>query len=138
MSGLAIKNLADMNKFNVCGVKNVDYGTLNKLLKIQEHNTIKDVMFNIKTKECDVFVAEGVVMRYGQRADQYQVPPVGCIRLAGTEKSYHIAVSKHVPNASNFVGQIQQKIGALGKDIAVLAEDYDVSPIRCQQTININ
>ena len=24
-------------------------------------------MFNIKAKECDVFVAEGVLMRYGQR-----------------------------------------------------------------------
>lgn len=138
MSGLGIKNLADMNKFNVCGVKNVDYSALNKQLKIQEHNTIKDVMFNIKAKECDVFVAEGVLMRYGQRANQYQVPPVGCIRLSGTEKSYHIAVSKHVPNASNFVGQIQQAIGTLSKDIAVLAEEYDVNPIKCQQTLNIN
>jgi hypothetical protein len=35
-----------------------------------------------------VFVAESVSMRYGQRANQYQVPPVGCVRLAGTEKTY--------------------------------------------------
>jgi hypothetical protein len=34
----------------------------NKQLKIQEHNTIKDVMFNIKAKECDVFVIEYVIV----------------------------------------------------------------------------
>jgi len=139
MTGLAVKNLADVNKFKVCGIKDADYGILEKHLKIQNHNTIKDVIFNIKTKDCDVFVAEGVLMRYGQRADQYQVPPVGCIRLNGTEKSYHIAVAKHVPNATTLVGQIQQTVNVtLAKDIVTLAEEYDVNPSRCQQTLNVN
>jgi hypothetical protein len=78
-------------------------------------------------------------MRYGQRADQYQVPPVGCIRLAGTEKSYHIAVAKHIVNAPNLVSQIQQTMTTtLAKDILALAEEYDVNSSRCQQTINVN
>lgn len=139
MTGLGVKTLSEVNKFKVCGVKDVDYGALNKQFKIQNYNSIKDVIFNIKNKECDVFIAEGVLMRYGQRADQYQVPPVGCIRLAGTEKSYHIAVAKHVPNAANLVSQIQQTImTTLAKEIAALAEEYDVNPSRCQQTLNVN
>lgn len=139
MTGLGVKTLADVNKFKVCGIKDFDYGGLNKHFKIQGYNSIKDVMFNIKAKECDVFIAEGVLMRYGQRADQYQVPPVGCIRLAGTEKSYHIAVAKHVVNAPNLVSQIQQTMtSTLAKDILALAEEYDVNPSRCQQTLNAN
>lgn len=139
MTGLGVKTLSEVNKFKVCGVKDVDYGALNKQFKIQNYNSIKDVIFNIKNKECDVFIAEGVLMRYGQRADQYQVPPVGCIRLAGTEKSYHIALAKHVPNAANLVSQMQQTMmTTLAKDISALAEEYDVNPSRCQQTLNVN
>jgi hypothetical protein len=74
MTGLGIKSLSEANKFKVCGVKNVDYGAVSKALNIQALNSIKDAVFNIKTKECEVFVAESVSMRYGQRANQYQVP----------------------------------------------------------------
>lgn len=138
MTGLDAKNLADVNKFKVCGVKGVNYGAVAKNLKIHELNSIKDVMFNIKSKECDVFVAEGVLMRYGQRANQYQVPPVGCVRLAGTEKSYHFAIAKHVPNAVEIHAKLQQALNMMNSDLIVLADEYDVNPIRCQQSFNVN
>lgn len=137
MTGLGVKALADVNQFKLCGVKNTDYGTLSKTLKIHTFNSIKDVVFNVKSKECDVFVAEGVSMRYGQRANQYQVPPVGCIRLAGTEKTYHIGVAKHVVGATTLVSHIQQALAALSTETTELAEKYDVNPTSCQQTLNI-
>ncbi|MFO1391076.1 MAG: transporter substrate-binding domain-containing protein [Agitococcus sp.] len=138
MTGLNIKSLSEANKFKICGIKNYDYGTVSKILTIQAHNTLKDIMFNVKTKECDVFIAESVSMRYGQRANQYQVPPVGCIRLAGTEKTYHIGVAKHTVAAAQVVSSMNKALAALGKDVASLAEEYDINPTSCQQTFNIH
>ncbi|MBK7299453.1 MAG: transporter substrate-binding domain-containing protein [Moraxellaceae bacterium] len=138
MTGLGIKSLSEANKFKVCGVKNVDYGAVSKALNIQALNSIKDAVFNIKTKECEVFVAESVSMRYGQRANQYQVPPVGCVRLAGTEKAYHIGVAKHVVGAATVVASMQKALLESAKEMASLAEEYDINPTTCQQTLNIN
>ena len=96
-------------------------------------------MFNIKTKECDVFVAESVAMRYGQRANQYQVPAVGCIRLAGTEKSYHIGIAKHLIHGAALITRIQQALNTtVAKDMAALAEEYDITATQCQQTLKLN
>lgn len=138
MTGLGVKTLAEVNKFKVCGVKNHDYTMLEKKLNIQSLNTIKDAVFNIKTKECEVFVAESVSMRYGQRANQYQVPPVGCVRLAGTEKTYHIGVAKHVVGAATLVAGMQKALLESAKEVADLAEEYDINPTPCQQTLQIN
>ena len=138
MTGLDVKKLSEVNKFKICGLKNYDYGAVSKILNIQAHNTFKDIMFNVKTKECDVFIAESVSMRYGQRANQYQVPPVGCIRLAGTEKSYHIGVAKHTIGAAQIVSSMQKALAVLGKEVTSLAEEYDINPTPCQQTFNIH
>ena len=139
MTGLGVKTLAEVNKFKVCGLKSADYGAVSKTLKIHDFNSIKDVMFNIKTKECDVFVAESVAMRYGQRANQYQVPAVGCIRLAGTEKSYHIGIAKHVMDGAALITRIQQALNTtVAKELAALAEEYDITATQCQQTLKLN
>ena len=138
MTGLGIKTLAEANKFKVCAVKNDDYSALAKKLNIHAVKTIKDAVFNIKTKECDVFVAESVSMRYGQRANQYQVPPVGCVRLAGTEKTYHIGLAKHVVGAAALMANMQKALLDSTKEMAALAEEYDINPAPCQQTLQIN
>jgi hypothetical protein len=76
---------------------------LEKKLNIQSLNTIKDAVFNIKTKECDVFVAESVSMRYGQRANQYQVPSCGMCAFSRYRKnlSYRISQTRCGRNCLN-------------------------------------
>ncbi len=141
MTGLGVKSLADVAKLKVCGVNGYDYGALAKHLKIKTLENVKDAVFELKDKSCDAFVAEGVVMRYGQRVNSYQVPPVGCIRLDGTSKSYHIGMAKHVVNASALMAKIQQQLttmSAKGGAIAKLAETYDVNTIACQQTLSVS
>ena len=140
MTGLGVKSLADVAKFKACGVSGYDYGSVGKSLKIKLLESVKDAVFELKHKTCDVFVAEGVVMRYGQRMNNYQVPPVGCVRLEGTSRSYHIGIAKHVVGASALLGKIQQQFIAPStkKTIVTLAETYDVNTIACQQTLRVS
>lgn len=138
MTGLGVKSLADVAKLKVCGVSGYDYGALSKHLKIKTLETVKDAVYELKDKSCDVFAAEGVVMRYGQRLNNYQVPPVGCIRVEGTAKTYHIGIAKHVVNANIVVGKIQQQLASAKSVMAKLAETYDVNAIPCQQTLSTN
>jgi ABC-type amino acid transport substrate-binding protein len=132
--------LVDVAKFKACGVSGYDYGSVGKSFKIKLLDNVKDAVFELKDKSCDVFIAEGVVMRYGQRMNNYQVPPVGCIRLEGTSKSYHIGIAKHVVGASTLLGKVQQQLTATPtkKAIATLAETYDVNAIACQQTLKVS
>ncbi|MDO8415162.1 MAG: transporter substrate-binding domain-containing protein [Agitococcus sp.] len=140
MTGLGVKSLADVAKLKACGVSGYDYSAVGKDLKIKLLDNVKDAVFELKHKTCDVFVAEGVVMRYGQRMNNYQVPPVGCVRLDGTSKNYHIGIAKHVVGASALLGKIQQQLIAptTKKTIAALAETYDVNTIACQQTLRVS
>jgi ABC-type amino acid transport substrate-binding protein len=140
MTGLGVKSLVDVAKFKACGVSGYDYGSVGKSFKIKLLDNVKDAVFELKDKSCDVFIAEGVVMRYGQRMNNYQVPPVGCIRLEGTSKSYHIGIAKHVVGASTLLGKVQQQLTATPtkKAIATLAETYDVNAIACQQTLKVS
>lgn len=141
MTGLGVKTVADLNKMAVCGIESYDYGSLTKQVKIKRLASIKDAMFEIKHKECDVFIAEAAVMKYGQRANAYQVPPVGCVRLDGTAKSYHIGVAKHVVGGDVLIGKIQQQLAKLsGADgfIAKLTETYDITPMSCQARLTVS
>lgn len=140
MTGIGAKTVADLNKMAVCGIDGYDYGALAKQVKIKRLGTIKDAMFELKHKECDVFVAEAAVMKYGQRANTYQVPPVGCVRLDGTVRSYHIGVARHVPAAEAVMARIQQQLTRMaGADgvIVKLAENYDISPMSCQSRLTV-
>lgn len=138
MTGLELKKMADASKYKVCGLKHENYGAMAKTLNIHGYNTLKDVVFAVKTKECEVFVAESVTLRYGQSANQYQVPPVGCVSLVGTEKSYHIGLAQHVVGAEKVIQSLQGALLSLNKDVIKLAEKYDVNKTPCQQTLSIN
>ena len=140
MTGLGVKTVADLNKFQLCGINSYDYGSLEKQLKIRRVASIKDAVFDLKNKSCDGFIAEAVTMKYGQRMNSYQVPPVGCVRLEGTSKNYYIGIAKHTEGASQLVVKFQQQLAVLSaKDGAVskLTEDYDVTPMTCQETIKV-
>jgi len=141
MTGMGVKSLADLNKLKMCGITGYDYGALTKHLKMKLFPNVKDAIFELKDKSCDGFIAEGVVMRYGQRMNSYQVPPVGCIRLDGTAKTYHIGIAKHVVGANVLLSKIQQQLTTLsakGGAISKLAETYDVNAISCQERLNVS
>ena len=141
MTGMGVKSLADLNKLKMCGITGYDYGALTKHLKIKLFPNVKDAIFELKDKSCDGFIAEGVVMRYGQRMNSYQVPPVGCIRLDGTAKTYHIGIAKHVVGANVLLSKIQQQLtilSAKGGSLSKLAETYDVNAISCQERLNVS
>lgn len=140
MTGLGVKSIAEVAKLKVCGVSGYDYSSVGQSLKIKLLDNVKDAIFELKDKSCDVFVAEGVVMRYGQRMNHYQVPPVGCVRLDGTSRSYHIGIAKHVVGASALLGKIQQQLASTPTKTAIakLAETYDVNVIACQQTLRVS
>jgi ABC-type amino acid transport substrate-binding protein len=141
MTGMGVKSLADLNKLKICGITGYDYGSLTKQLKIKLIPNVKDAIFELKDKSCDGFIAEGVVMRYGQRMNSYQVPPVGCIRLDGTAKTYHIGIAKHVVGANVLLSKIQQQLTTLsakGGSLSKLAETYDVNAISCQERLNVS
>ncbi len=140
MTGLGVKSVADLKKLQMCGVVNYDYGSIAKQLKIHHLPNIKDAVFELKTKSCDGFIAEAAAMKYGQRLNTYQVPPVGCVRLDGTAKSYYIGIAKHIIGIDTLMPKIQQQfVGLSAKDgpMSKLAEAYDVVPMTCQETIKV-
>lgn len=141
MTGIGVKTVADLNKMAVCGIEGYDYGSLAKQIKIKRLGSIKDAMFEIKHKECDVFVAEAAVMKYGQRANAYQVPPVGCVRLDGTVKTYHFGVARHVVGGDVLMAKIQQQLAKLSVAdgfVPKLVETYDILPMSCQARLTVS
>ncbi|PTQ88405.1 substrate-binding periplasmic protein [Agitococcus lubricus] len=140
MTGLGVKTVNDFSQYQVCGLEGYDYGNLNKHIKIKYLPRMKDIVFDLKQKTCDVFLAEAAVMKYGQRANLFQMPPVGCVRLDGTVRTYHLGVAKHVVGGDAILVKLQQQFSKLtGTDSVMtkLAEEYDIGAMSCQTRLHV-
>lgn len=136
--GLPVKTFKEVGGFRVCGVEGYNYAAF-AALNIQRLPSIQAVLDQLEKGSCEVYPVEATVLRHGEKAGLYRLPPYGCVNLAGVTKAYRLALSRRVVGGEELLDLMGQELGLLWRNgtIARLADVHGVGPIDCTQELDL-